>query len=149
MPWRIASSASTLTEKNRFTPHPCSICTAALEKPHCGNCGVPFMYSTTGCVVTCSRIVSWMLMAGSLWLIVPIVAELRVEGRISTRSPTWDLFLHGSGQSGDVILDEERVQRRNRQRAEQRARHQRAPVIYVTLDELGYHAHGNGLHFRR
>src|SRR5258708_28224652 len=43
-------------------PQACSICTAALENPHCGNCGEPFMYSTTGCVVTCSRIVSWMLM---------------------------------------------------------------------------------------
>src|SRR5436309_11670251 len=115
MPCRISGSARTLTEKKLSMPQACSICTAAMENPHCGNCGVPFMYSTTGCVVTCSRIVSWMLMAGSLWLIVSIVAELRVEGRISTRSPTWDLFLHGSGQSGDVILDEERVQRRNRQ----------------------------------
>src|SRR5256885_16879407 len=89
MPWRIASSASTLTEKKRSTPHACSICTAALEKPHCGNCGVPFMYSTTGCVVTCSRIVSWVVMAVSLCLVVRILAELRAEGRDLTHSPPW------------------------------------------------------------
>ena len=28
-------------------------CATAAEKPHCGNCGVPFMKSTTGCEVTC------------------------------------------------------------------------------------------------
>ena len=31
-----------------------AICTARPEKPHCGNCGVPFMYSATGWLVTCS-----------------------------------------------------------------------------------------------
>jgi hypothetical protein len=33
-----------------------------IENPHCGNCGVPFMYNTTEFLVTWSRMVSWMLM---------------------------------------------------------------------------------------
>ena len=39
---------------------------AVAEKPHCGNCGVPFMYRTTCCLVTCSRMVSWMVLMA--WL---------------------------------------------------------------------------------
>src|ERR1700730_9791335 len=63
IPWRISGSARTLTVNRLSTPQAFSLCTAALEKPHCGNCGVPFMYSTTGWVVTCSRMVSCVLMA--------------------------------------------------------------------------------------
>src|SRR5215472_11216060 len=35
--------------------------------------------------------------------------------------------LHGAGQAGDVVLDEERIDQRHRDRAEQRPGHQRAP----------------------
>src|SRR3954451_16625976 len=47
------------------------------------------------------------------------------------------LFLDRSGQAGDVVLDEERVDEGHRQRAEQRTRHQWAPVVDVALDQLG------------
>ena len=44
------------TEAKLVMPQALRICTAVAEKPHCGNCGVPFMYSITGFVVTCSLI---------------------------------------------------------------------------------------------
>src|SRR5260221_6346455 len=53
MPWRISGSSSTLTVNSLSTPQAFRICTALAEKPHCGNCGVPFMYRTTGLPVTC------------------------------------------------------------------------------------------------
>jgi hypothetical protein len=43
IPWRISGSSSTFTLKKSFTPQAYRICTAVAEKPHCGNCGVPFM----------------------------------------------------------------------------------------------------------
>src|SRR6266550_829638 len=45
-------------------------------------------------------------------------------------------FFDGSRQTGDVVLDEERIKRCNGKRAEQRARHQRAPVVDIAFDEL-------------
>ena len=54
MPWRISASASTFTVWNSLTPQALSTWQASAEKPHCGNCGVPFMKSTTGCPVTCA-----------------------------------------------------------------------------------------------
>src|SRR5713226_8692715 len=53
MPRRISGSSSTLTVKTSSTPQAFRICTALAEKPHCGNCGVPFIYRTTGLPVTC------------------------------------------------------------------------------------------------
>src|SRR5712664_2072636 len=53
MPWRISGSSSTLTVNSFSTPQAFRICTALAEKPHCGNCGVPFIYRTTGLPVTC------------------------------------------------------------------------------------------------
>src|ERR1700704_1505190 len=46
------------------------------------------------------------------------------------------LFLHRAGHRRDVVLDEEGVEHDQRQRAHQRARHQRAPAIDVAVDEL-------------
>src|SRR5215470_10961042 len=46
------------------------------------------------------------------------------------------LLLHGSGHGRHIMLDEEGVKDHKRQRARQRARHQRAPAIDVTVDEL-------------
>src|SRR5882672_340529 len=48
-------------------------------------------------------------------------------------------LFHRPRHARDVILDEEGIQDRNRQRAEQRARHQRAPVVDVAFDEFGDH----------
>src|ERR1700704_1689098 len=53
MPWRISGSSSTLTVNSFSTPQAFRICTALAENPHCGNCGVPFIYRTTGFPVTC------------------------------------------------------------------------------------------------
>src|SRR6267154_3004993 len=53
MPWRISGSSSTLTVNSFSTPQAFRICTALAENPHCGNCGVPFIYRTTGLPVTC------------------------------------------------------------------------------------------------
>ena len=59
------------------------------------------------------------------------------------------LFLDGAGHAGHVVFNEKRVDERNRQRAEQGSRHQRAPMVDVALDEFSHHAHGHGLDFRR
>src|ERR1700730_17814077 len=67
--------------------------------------------------------------------------------RIRTRAIASSL--HGTGETGDVILDEERVDHRHRDRAEQRARHQRPPKEHVAADQLGGDADRNGLLLRR
>src|SRR5215470_19105398 len=133
----MAGSASTLTEKNLSIPQAFSICTAICEKPHCGNWGVPFMYSTTGCVVTCSRMVSCAFMAmSSVWRL-----SLYRSRRIGET-----LLLHRAGEARDVVLDEERVQDRHGQRSEQRPGHQRPPVVDVAFHQLGDHTNRHGLH---
>ena len=50
MPCLSSSSSSTLNAENLLGSTPCnpSICMLALENPHCGVSGVPFMNSTTG-----------------------------------------------------------------------------------------------------
>src|SRR5580693_9143141 len=55
--------------------------------------------------------------------------------RIRTRAIA--LSLYGTGETGDVVLDEERVDHGHRDRAEQRARHQRPPEEHVAADQLG------------
>src|ERR1700693_2127521 len=52
--------------------------------------------------------------------------------RIRTRAIASSL--HGTGKAGNVILDEERVDYGHRDRAEQRARHQRPPKEHVAAD---------------
>src|SRR6516162_1754522 len=44
--------------------------------------------------------------------------------------------LHGTGKTGDIMLDEERINNRHRDRAEQCARHQRPPEENIPADEL-------------
>src|SRR5205814_1956392 len=46
-------------------------------------------------------------------------------------------LLHRAGHPRHVVLDEERIQDRDRQRAEQGAGHQRTPVVDIAFDELG------------
>src|SRR5450755_711391 len=137
MPWRISASARTLTVNRFSTPQAFSICTAALEKPHCGNCGVPFMYSTNGWVVTCSRMTSCVFIGG-----------FRGGGRsvdtdcigMGATPPEFNpdgvkgLFLDRAGEAGDVVFDEKGVKDGARQRPEQCTGHQRAPVVHVSLD---------------
>src|SRR5438552_3710103 len=58
-------------------------------------------------------------------------------------------LLDGPRHARHVVLDEERIDERHRQRAEQRAGHQRAPVVHVAFDQLGDDAHRNRLDLRR
>src|SRR5436189_3752526 len=44
---------------------------------------------------------------------------------------------HRAGEAGDIVLDEERVDERDRNRAQQRPGHQRAPEEDVAPDQLG------------
>src|ERR1700752_5461923 len=48
------------------------------------------------------------------------------------------------GEAGDVVLHEERVDERDRHRAEERARHQLAPVEGVAANQLSHHADRHG-----
>src|SRR4029078_2092784 len=67
------------------------------------------------------------------------------------RMTTWAIAsaLHRAGQTGDVMLDKERIDQRDRDRAEQRACHQRAPEEHVTADQLRRDADGHSLFGRR
>src|SRR5271154_1976242 len=67
--------------------------------------------------------------------------------RIRTRAIASSL--HRTGETGDVVLDEERVDHGHRDRAEQRARHQRPPKEHVAADQLGSNADRDGLFLRR
>src|ERR1700694_4688336 len=67
--------------------------------------------------------------------------------RITTRAIASSL--HGTGEAGDVMLDEKRVDDGQRDRAEQRARHQRPPKEHVAADQLRGDADRNGLLLRR
>ena len=49
---------------------------------------------------------------------------------------TLGLLFHGAGQAGHVVLDEKRIHHRDGKRAEERARHERAAMVDVALDEL-------------
>src|SRR5678815_3098620 len=64
---------------------------------------------------------------------------------VRTTSAIRPLTFHRPGHAGDVILDEERVDERDRHRAEQRARHELAPEEDVAADQLRDHADRNGL----
>ena len=63
--------------------------------------------------------------------------------------PNRTLLLHGPGHAGHVLLDEKGIHHRDGKRPEQRARHERAPVVDVALDKLGHDAHRDGLDLRR
>jgi hypothetical protein len=59
------------------------------------------------------------------------------------------LLLHGAGHAGHVVLNEKRIHHRDGKRAEQRACHERAPMVDVAFDELGHNADRDGLDFGR
>src|ERR1700721_2478220 len=57
------------------------------------------------------------------------------------------LALHRArGQPGDVVLDKERIDDRHWDRAQERRRHQLAPIEYVALDQLGDDPDRHGAH---
>ena len=62
MPWRIASSSSTLTVVTVFgsTPQALRICTARPEKPHMGNEALPFMNRTMSLPLTSWSMRAWV-----------------------------------------------------------------------------------------
>ena len=61
-PCRNSSSSSTLNAVNFFGSTPCipKICMLALENPHCGISGVPFMNRTTGAEATALSIAAFV-----------------------------------------------------------------------------------------
>src|SRR4051812_3344836 len=77
----------------------------------------------------------------SLTACVPSNFLLRfVSFTCATRSP-----LDRAGHAGDVVFDEERVDDRHRNGADQRAGHERAPEENVAADQLGGDANRHGL----
>src|SRR5713226_2010943 len=70
-------------------------------------------------------------------------------GSPESGAPGAGLAFHGAGETGHVVLDEESVHERDRDRAEERARHQRPPVEDVAADQLRDHADGHRLLLRR
>ena len=59
------------------------------------------------------------------------------------------LFLHRAGHCRDIVLDKERVEDDERQRADHRARHQRAPAVDIAVDQRGHDRDRHGLVLRR
>src|ERR1700687_3459197 len=80
--------------------------------------------STTNSLSRISRFTSLTACTSSY-----ILFKFRIRTRAIASS------LHGTGETGDVILDEERVDYRHRDRAEQRTRHQRPPEEHVAADQ--------------
>src|SRR6266542_6925377 len=77
-------------------------------------------------------------------------AILHSPARLTRNRPRPDaLSFHRSGQSGDIVLHEERVHDRDRDRAQQCARHQRSPEEYVAADQLRSDANRHGFLVRR
>src|SRR5688572_2203923 len=50
---------------------------------------------------------------------------------------------YGARESGDVVLDEERVDDGDQNGAEERARHELPPEVDISPDQLGDDAHGH------
>src|SRR5437870_2623001 len=53
--------------------------------------------------------------------------------------------LHGAGESGHVVFDEEGIYQGHGDGAQEGSRHQLAPEVDVAPDQLGDDAHGDGL----
>src|SRR5665647_3466362 len=76
MPSRSSAFSSTLRPLY-VTPRWSRICTTCPEKPHCGNCGVPFMNSTTSLDFTSLSINCSMLIFASSWGSAPLQMAFR------------------------------------------------------------------------
>src|SRR5262245_18649339 len=84
----------------------------------------------------------------SIWRFTSLTACTSPNFLFRFLMTTWAMScspFHGTRQSGDVVLDEERIDERDRDRAKQRARHQGPPVEHVAADELGRDADRHGL----
>src|SRR6185437_4856122 len=60
------------------------------------------------------------------------------------RAPASSRLDRPGGEAGDIVLDEERVDDRDRDRAEQGAGHQLPPIEHVAADQLGDDADRHG-----
>src|SRR3981189_3634295 len=68
---------------------------------------------------------------------------------LRTMTSAMTLSFDRAGKAGNIVFDKERIDDRHRDRAQQRARHQRSPEEDVAADQLRGDAHGNGLLVRR
>src|SRR4029077_17053644 len=59
------------------------------------------------------------------------------------------LALHGTGEAGDVVFDEEGIYQGHGDGAQERSGHELAPEVDVAADQLRHDAHGDGLALRR
>src|SRR5882724_3777325 len=66
-----------------------------------------------------------------------------------TMTSAMTLSFDRAGKAGNIVFDEERIDDRHRDRAQQRARHQRPPEEDVATNQLRGDAHGHGLLVRR
>src|SRR6266852_2239360 len=57
--------------------------------------------------------------------------------------------LHGAGEAGDVVFDEEGIYQGHGDGAQQGSGHELAPEVDVAADQLRHDAHGDGLALRR
>src|SRR5258708_6066438 len=85
------------------------------------------------------------------WSSTPVAAppaRARALGATTAPSPGGKALipaLERARHPRHVVLDEEEVEHHHRQAAEERARHQRAPLIDVAPHQLGGQPDGNGL----
>ena len=78
----------------------------------------------------------------SLW---NMLGGLQLTTRVVARLAAQDLFLYCARHCRDVVLDEEGVEDDERQRADQRASHQRAPAVDITVNQRGHNRDRHGL----
>src|SRR3981189_188737 len=64
---------------------------------------------------------------------------------LRTRPSARTLSFAGAGKAGNIVFDKERIDDRHRDRAQQRARHQRPPEEHVAADQLRGDADRHGL----
>src|SRR5216683_8261300 len=84
---------------------------------------------------------SWICRSTSLttWVRSNFLLSLR------TITSAMTLSFDRAGKAGNIVFDEERIDDRHRDRAQQRARHQRSPEEHVAADQLRGDAHGHRL----
>src|SRR5271155_3153985 len=81
--------------------------------------------STTNSLSRMSRLTSMTAWTSSYFLLRPRMTTLAI-----------DLSLYRPGDAGDVMLDKERIDKRDRDRPQQRPGHQLAPIEYVAAHQL-------------
>src|SRR6185503_147179 len=97
--------------------------------------------STTNSRSPISRFTFFTACTSSYLLFRLRIRTLAIQPRLSPCISTF----YAAGHAGDVILDEEGIDDRHRDRADQRARHQRPPEEHVAADQLRDHADRDGL----